>query len=109
MAKFQKKPLIVEAEQFLGCGWYEARGLPYPRGHCLCDAGKVISDSPHSHVHTIHDGQVVLLSVGDWIIAEPDGEHFYPCRPDIFAETYKPVIDDLGHSVPHHGSGPDNQ
>jgi hypothetical protein len=35
----------------------------------------------------------VILEVGDWIIPEPDGIHFYPCKPDIFEATYEPVND----------------
>lgn len=45
----------------------------------------------HPHVHTIHNNQIVLIEVGDYIIPEPDGVHFYPCRPDIFEATYEPV------------------
>lgn len=32
-----------------------------------------------------------MLSDGDWIIPESDGEHFYPCKPDVFAVTYEPA------------------
>lgn len=31
---------------------------------------------------------------GDWIIQGVKGE-FYPCKPDIFEETYDEVIDEL--------------
>jgi hypothetical protein len=34
---------------------------------------------------------MVILDVGDWIIPEPDGEHFYPVKPDIFEKTYEAV------------------
>lgn len=30
---------------------------------------------------------------GDWIITGVRGEQ-YPCKPDIFAETYEPVFDE---------------
>ncbi len=43
------------------------------------------------HVHTIHQNQVVNLEKGDWILPEPDGEHFYPVKPDIFDKTYEPA------------------
>lgn len=39
---------------------------------------------------TVH-GQETNVEVGDWIITEPDGIHHYPCKPDIFAETYEPA------------------
>jgi len=40
------------------------------------------------YVTTIH-GQRAFLADGDWIMPEPDGKHFYPCKPDIFAATYE--------------------
>lgn len=33
-------------------------------------------------------------SVGDFIITGEDGE-MYPCKPDIFIQTYEPVEDEL--------------
>lgn len=80
--KYRKKPVVIEAEQF-------ARGISLvstQRGVCQCDAG-----SQRGHLHTMHKGQVVNLEEGDWIIPEPDGEHFYPCKPDVFAATYEPA------------------
>lgn len=73
--KFRKKPVVIEAEQFDGA--HQSRGV------CYCRQG--------AHVHTIHDGQEVDIVAGDWIIPEPDGIHFYPVKPDIFASTYDPV------------------
>ena len=32
----------------------------------------------------------MLANVGDWIIKGVKGE-FYPCKPDIFAQTYESV------------------
>ena len=31
-------------------------------------------------------------SPGDWIICGIKGE-FYPCKPDIFEDTYEPVVE----------------
>lgn len=47
---------------------------------------------------TFHDGEITIptlegkmkVSDGDWIIRGVKGE-YYPCKPDIFAETYEPV------------------
>lgn len=80
--KFRKKPVGIEAEQFL-----EAQ--PIPKG--VCFGWKCGDKSDIPHLHTIHEGQRVDIAFGDWIIPEPDGEHFYPCKPDIFAATYEPV------------------
>ena len=39
---------------------------------------------------TIHGDKIPVVK-GDWIIQEPDGKHYYPCKPDIFAATYEAV------------------
>lgn len=85
MAKYRKKPIVIEAVQF--------RYGESPAGvcHCIEGPGKAAC---YPHIHTIHQGQTVLLADRDWIIAEPDGEHFYPCKPDIFEATYDPVDDE---------------
>lgn len=31
------------------------------------------------------------VNLGDWIITEPKGDGFYPCRPDVFALKYEPA------------------
>jgi hypothetical protein len=52
------------------------------------------------HVHTMHNNQIVLLEVGDYIIPEPDGVHFYPCKEEVFKKTYRPYVEeDLEKSI----------
>jgi hypothetical protein len=41
------------------------------------------------YVKTIQ-GRDVDVSPGEWIIQEPDGEHFYPCADSVFRERYEP-------------------
>ena len=86
MAKFVKKPIVIEATQF----FYDrpkVAGVFYPS---VSDDGRTyIGDA---FVITAHD-QRVYLQNGDWILPEPDGEHYYPCKPDIFEATYLPVQD----------------
>ena len=74
--KFQKKPIVIDAEQFL----HPATAI----------RGVRTEEDGRAYVVTIH-GQKAYLDRGDWIIAEPDGEHFYPCKPDIFADRYEPI------------------
>lgn len=40
------------------------------------------------YVVTIH-GQRCYIMEGDFIVPEPDGIHYYPVKPDIFAATYE--------------------
>jgi len=87
MPKFRKKPVVIDAEQYVEYG-------KLVKGMCnslTCFSRKC--DSPH--VHTIHNNQIVLLEIGDWIIPEPDDEHFYPCKSDIFPTIYEPVNERL--------------
>lgn len=83
MSKYRKKPIVIEAIQYVKYG-----GLV--KGMCN-SISCYTSGNSEPHVHTIHNNQVVLLEVGDWIIPEPDGEHYYPCKPDIFEATYEKI------------------
>jgi hypothetical protein len=80
MPKFRKKPVEIEAWQWNG----ESQGQM--RGVCNCHIGNW-----GSHLHTMHEGQVVLLGFGDWIVPEPVPDRYYPIKPDVFAKTYDPV------------------
>jgi hypothetical protein len=87
--KYRKKPVVIDAERFTGKG-DDVRGICRCRLAGAKGAEFELTDRG-PHVHTIHGGQPVLVEPGDMIIPEPDGEHFYPCKPDIFAATYDAV------------------
>lgn len=84
--KYRKKPVVVEAEQF-DPKRQDQKGVCWQS--CIFNLGVKVDVVPH--VHTIHNDQVVRLEAGDWIMPEPDGIHFYPCKDDIFKSTYEPV------------------
>jgi len=86
MAKYRKKPVIVEAEQF------HINEQPWPDGviHHEAEESTGFGYAEWFSVITIHSQETTVVD-GDWIIAEPDGEHFYPCKPDIFEQTYEAV------------------
>lgn len=85
VAKFRKKPdaRIFEAEQFRRS---TTSLINSTRGVCQCPQGNM-----RGHVHTMHKGIVVDLEDGDWVMLEPDGEHFNSIRPDVFEATYEPI------------------
>ncbi len=95
MAQFRKKPIVIEAEQF-----YPEK-TPWPKGvysmdYCSTEEGKWCNIHNKSHIRTSHristlEGAHIVTS-GDWIITGVKGEH-YPCKPDIFYETYEEVTD----------------
>ena len=83
MGLYRKKPVVIEAVQYV-----EHEKLV----EGMCNSTSCFTSGNNKpHVHTIHDGQIVNLEVGDWIIPEPDREHFYPCKPDIFEKTYEEI------------------
>ena len=83
MKKYRKKPVVIEAEQYVEYG-------KLVKGMCnSLTCFSRLNNKPH--VHTIHKDQTVDLEIGDWIIPENDGKHFYPCKPDIFEMTYDEV------------------
>ncbi len=84
MAKYRHRPTEVEAEQFHG--FY---GTPYPPGVEFEDNSNVPGKERYLfYVVTIH-GQKTYVAAGDWIIAEPDGEHYYPCKDEVFRANYE--------------------
>lgn len=82
MPRFRKKPVTVEAVQ-----WFP--GVRHPG--LVGDTGRVYGDGGEypAVVRTAH-GHLTPVAPGDWIIAEPDGRGYYPCKPDIFEATYEP-------------------
>jgi len=85
--RFRKKPVVIEAVQFLANGeaTKPVRGMTLWRDD---PEGVTPRDMSWGYVTTIH-GQRAHVQHGDWILPEPDGIHFYPVRPDIFAATYE--------------------
>lgn len=80
MAKFRKKPIVIEARHFA-----EVRD-----GSVLCTwCGGTNEISPGEIQITTLEG-TMTADLGDWIICGVKGE-FYPCKPDIFVATYEAV------------------
>ena len=82
--RFRKKPVVIEAVQ-----WnpdHPDAALDFIGAPELCDLGP----SRSLIVFTLEGD--MLASNGDWIIRGVKGE-FYPCKPDIFEQTYEAVND----------------
>lgn len=86
--KFKKRPVIIEAIQYLppdNCDdVHEFIGEEHYPESCGEDAKLAIE--------TLEGAMVA--EPGDWIIKGVAGE-FYPCKPDIFDATYESVEGDL--------------
>lgn len=97
MAKFRKKPVVIEAFQLTEVTRYDNRDWPQWMHEAWNkdkkEEGAVypFSDESFGKGLQIHTKEgVMLASIGDWIIKGVNGE-LYPCKPDIFEKTYEPV------------------
>ncbi len=89
MAQYRKKPVVIEAVQLQWGTWDEMCDF--------ADVGKLTDGKPEGR----QDGDAIGLDIptleglmradeNDWIIRGIKGE-LYPCKPDIFEETYEAV------------------
>lgn len=78
--RFRKKPVVIEAVQWTGENRDEILG--FAKG---CDRPAVFDE--HGLTIPTLEG-THFANVGDWIIKGVHGE-LYPCKPDIFSETYE--------------------
>lgn len=86
MAKFRKKPVVIEAEHFVFGN--EDRAFNFIR----CNAVPItnVDGSKSIEIQTLEG--VMRAEQGDWIIKGVKGE-FYPIKNDIFLKTYEPVAE----------------
>ena len=86
MAKFRKRPVIIEAEQFVVYRPDDkvltkvVNGVNYP----------VYKDEKGHHILIPTLEGTMRCDNLDWIIKGVSGE-YYPCKPDIFEKTYESV------------------
>jgi len=80
--KFRKKPVVIEAVQY--------NGDSVSADAVMDMIGTMgVKNSPDGLYIATLEG-TMKASRGDWIIKGVAGE-FYPCKPDIFEQTYEPV------------------
>ena len=76
MPKFRKKPIVIEAWQFIMNSPYGWPPVPL-----YAEGGEIFIETLEGNMK---------VSEEDWIIKGIAGE-FYPCKPDIFKATYEAV------------------
>lgn len=79
--KYRKKPVVVEAVQ------YHAPNIGAVMDFIKDDIHLVFNHKTNSYFIPTLEGNMEITD-GDYIIKGLQGE-FYPCKPDIFAETYE--------------------
>ena len=87
MAKYRKRPIIVDAEQ------WNPDSLETPKPHEPDRLGVIWCYSPMGQVcsgiiETLEGDHEI--QIGDWVVTGIKGEK-YPVKPDIFEATYEKV------------------
>ena len=101
MAKFRKKPVIIEAIQLKETNISEVLNFMGQTVRLTSFQEQMRFEQYEDNViengmdiHTLEDGNdgraKHVATIGDWIIKGVKGE-FYPCKPDIFEQTYENV------------------
>ena len=87
--KYRKKPVIIEAIQFID----NADRIIEIQEFLGGDTMRINYEdkyNPYIKIETLEG--TMKASVGDYIIKGVNGE-FYPCKPDIFEKTYEEVAE----------------
>jgi hypothetical protein len=82
MKKFRKKPVTIEAIQWTGICLEDAEDIGKQLGS---EREITFTGDGTMYISTLEG--VMAANKGDWIIKGVQGE-IYPCKPDIFEETY---------------------
>ena len=85
MELYRKKPIVIEATQWLG-KWEDIRDL-FPVENAVKPT-EVYYETNQVLIHTLEG--IMRADLNDWIIKGVNGE-CYPCKPDIFEKTYEKV------------------
>ena len=89
MAKYRKKPVVIDAVKFTRNNWDEIKEFTNGTAHTLTIERRI--DGIATCIIPTLEGQHIATE-GDYIIKGVQGE-FYPCTPDIFEKTYEEVWD----------------
>ena len=93
MAKYKKKPVVIEAfeycEDFMKIG-ANCRGVPEWGISAYDDGDIYFNNEDECFIKTLEGD--MKANIGDYIIKGINGE-LYPCKPDIFEKTYELVGD----------------
>ncbi len=93
MNKYRKKPVVIEAMKWTGENLIEV--IRFTGQHA---SAKDYKWEDYEDLVTERGLKIFTLegsymaSIGDWVIKGVQGE-FYPCKPDIFEQTYEAVDD----------------
>jgi len=97
MAKFRKKPVVIDAVLWTGKNVLEV--YTFMHGAPTIGNSQIASEKWDEYTQSREMRPWVIstleadehtVCVGDWVIKGVRGEH-YSCKPEIFQETYEPA------------------
>lgn len=90
MAKYRKKPVVIDAVQYAGDGNMVNRGEVPPWIWDAFQVGTLYATDGGDplKIQTLEGD--LTVSPKDWIVRGVKGE-IYPCKPDVFEVTYEGV------------------
>jgi hypothetical protein len=83
---YRRRPTEVKAFQ-----WWPGKEIPgvaYEEDYTTEDLDGERRVRQRPYVVTAH-GQRAYLAPGDWVLPEPNGRGFYPCKPEIFEANWE--------------------
>jgi len=91
MARYRKKPIIIDATQWMKHGDHPSVENCTASSPTYCKRCKINTLYTHGWIETLEGRHIVCP--GDWIIRGVKGE-LYSCKPDIFEMTYELLEED---------------
>lgn len=91
MAKYRKKPVVVEAFKFYYDAipdWFMDKVSSNDVILRNCNYNRYNAEDAFCEIKTLEG--IMIGNAGDYIIKGVQGE-IYPCKPDIFKQTYEKV------------------
>ena len=85
MPKFRKKPVVIEAVQWIEDNLQDVLDFLSANGQY-----RVLSKTNAEQMRISTLEGIMTANKGDWIIKGVASE-FYPCKSDIFEATYEPA------------------
>ena len=93
MAKYRKKPVVIEAMQYHGTSSQFEELKVFVGESLFVDMKTKSRLDTGIKIRTLEGDHAICK--GDFVIKGVKGE-FYPCKPDIFGQTYELVEGDNG-------------
>ncbi len=94
MSRWRRKPVVIEAWQFMPAGQCEELPTWIDPGWFYEDVGaegdRTVAHGGTPHMLIPTPGGVLRADLTDWIIRGVKGD-VYPCKAGVFAASYEPI------------------